>query len=342
MKEQNKIIISFDYEIYFDGSNNYESLLSNTEKILGIANKTRSKLVFFVDVMYLIQLKNHQHLEIHSKIENQIKHMILDGHEVQFHFHPHWIHARFDDANKKWIFDSAEYSFSDIIEKYGLEYANQQFNDAYHYLNKHFNINAIAFRAGGLSIEKSQNELIELLKFNKIQYDSSVMPGLKLKGKYIDIDHKKAPLSSYWSVENSFLNACQNGYLIEVPLMSINPAKIHKIKRLWTSFQYRWVTFFNKNDYNIKAEPRQIIDLKITESDYPQNITFDKSRLRDLILLKFFTKEFLKNEKNIMCVLSHPKSFINPSFEVFENYLIWVKNHSSEYKIVGFKELNLI
>jgi hypothetical protein len=342
MKEQNKIIISFDYEIYFDGSNNYESLLSNTEKILITAKKTQSKLVFFVDIMYLIQLKKHQHSEIYNRIESQINDMIQDGHEVQFHFHPHWIHARFDEVDKKWIFDSSEYSFSDIIEKYGLEYAKQQFNDAYQFLNQQFKLKSNAFRAGGLSIDQSQNELIELLKFNKIQYDSSVMPGLKLKGKYIDINHKKAPLSAYWTVENSFLNASQNGHLIEVPLMSINPDKINKIKRIWTSVQYRWVTFVNRKNYYTKAEPRQIIDLKITESDYPRNITFDKSRTRDLILLKFFTKEFLKEDKQLMCILSHPKSFIHPSFDVFENYLKWINNHSSEYKIVGFNDLKLI
>ena len=34
-----KIILSFDYEIYFDGKNNYQSLISNTHEILKIADR---------------------------------------------------------------------------------------------------------------------------------------------------------------------------------------------------------------------------------------------------------------------------------------------------------------
>ena len=69
----NKVILSFDYEIYFDGKNDYQTLITNTSSILSIAKMHSIKCVFFVDSYYLIQLKHFKLDEAYEAIVNQIK-----------------------------------------------------------------------------------------------------------------------------------------------------------------------------------------------------------------------------------------------------------------------------
>ena len=74
----NKIILSFDYEIYFDGSNHLEALLENTNKILASARQNKSKLVFFIDIFYLIKLEENG-LFLHcNKLKDQINNSTLE------------------------------------------------------------------------------------------------------------------------------------------------------------------------------------------------------------------------------------------------------------------------
>lgn len=329
-----KVILTFDYEIYFDGNNDYTTLLSNTNKILEIAIKSKSKLVFFVDVYYLIKLKEFHQETAYILLLEQINQIRLSGNEIQFHFHPHWINSKYEEKDNKWVFDKSEYSFSDIVNKYGIEMARNKFNEALFFFRSELNADISAFRAGGLSIDGNQSDLIDLLKSNNFKFDSSVFPGFKLEGKFIHSDHQKVPLMPSWSIENSFFKSSTNGALTEIPIMSMFRRKIKIAERLLTSVIYKLKLKFNR--IKVHAISGKSMDLEVYSSSFPIGITFDKSSMNDLIILKFYTRSYLRNNFNLMCVLSHPKSFNSDSFNVFETYLEWSKKR---YSIVGFNDL---
>lgn len=337
-----QIILSFDYEIYFDGGNNYETLVSNTNKILSIARKNRTKLVFFIDVLYLIKLEEFGLKDAWTILKSQVDDISKQGHEIQFHFHPHWINVKYDDIENFWTFDKTEYSFSDISEKYGLDFAMKSFESAYEKFKDYFKVDSIAYRSGGLSINSHQKEMIELLIKNKFKFDSSVLPGLRYKGKYLNADHSNSPLKNHWKIDpsNGFFTESigASAYVTEIPVMSLEKDKIKFANRIYTSIVYRMYNMFsNRRATNTESKP---IDLNLTETYYPTSITFDKSANSDIVILKHFTREYFRLNNQIMCILSHPKSFLNQSFEVFEKYAKWLNLHKKAIKVSGFNDIN--
>jgi hypothetical protein len=81
-------------------------------------------------------------------------------------------------------------------------------------------------------------------------------------------------------------------------------------------------------------------DLEIKETTYPASITFDKSTIGDIVLLKHFTQEYFDINNTTMCILSHPKSYLDQSYSVFDKYLLWLKNNSNRFRVIGFTDLN--
>lgn len=339
----NRIILSFDYEIYFDGSNRLDSLIQNTDEILKSAKKSNSKLVFFIDIYYLIKLEEYGLSSHFDKLRNQILEMIDKGHEIQYHLHPHWINAQYNKDKDLWKYDQLEYSFNDIIKIYGKTFAYDKFNKGVNKMKEWFAYKPMAYRAGGLSIDQNQGELLELLIENKFEYDSSVMPGLYLQGKFIHIDHRSAPKKAIWNVDDTFLSESKtssiDSSIKEIPVMTINKFDIPLSDRIMTSLKYRAISAIIAKDDSLLENIGRPFDLEINQSTYPISITFDKSKLADILLLKYFTKTYFKKNANIMCILSHPKSFLNQSFEVFNTYLNWVDKNRNKYIFSGFSDI---
>jgi peptidoglycan/xylan/chitin deacetylase (PgdA/CDA1 family) len=335
----NRLILSFDYEIYFDGTNEYQNVLKNTKHILEICRKRNVKLVFFVDIYYLIKLREECLDDIADKVSGQLREIIYSGHEIQYHLHPHWVHAKYSHSDNRWNYDPNEYSFSDLVNRYGKEFAYDCFRKGFECIEEISGVKPIAFRAGGLSIDQSQKELCELMTRYKMKFDSSVMPGLVKTGRHIDIDHREAPLKSSWLInpETGFLKDSAEGFIIELPVMTITKKELDPFRRISTSLKYRLlgkIPSYISDDTSSKT-----FDLAVEYSSHPISITFDKSSKRDLLLLKFFSNEYFSKRGNVMCILSHTKSFINQSFETFDSFLEWVQSDSGKISIVGFGDI---
>lgn len=337
----NKIILSFDYEIYFDGGNNYEALIESTDKILSISKESNVKLVFFIDVLYFVKLEENGLFEALSALKNQISNLIQKGHEIQFHYHPHWINAKYNQTSNDWIFDKTEYSYSDIQKKFGSQIAESHFNFAYKKFIEYFGVQSNTYRAGGLSINEAQSELIDILLLNNFKYDSSVMPGLKISGNYLNVDHTNVPDTNTWNIsrETGFFTAANtNGSgITEIPIMSIYKKKIGMIKRAITSVKYRILGVSSSKSGKESGKP---FDLEIKETTYPISITFDKSTNADIVLLKHFTSEYFDFKNQIMCILSHPKSYLDQSYLVFSKYLKWLNKNKQLFSVIGFSDLS--
>ncbi|HEY1047208.1 MAG TPA: hypothetical protein VGF79_12260 [Bacteroidia bacterium] len=338
----NKIILSFDYEIYFDGSNAYQQLLLKTNRILKIAESYNVKLVFFIDVLYIVKLEEFELYHVSKLIKDQVFEIKSKGHELQFHFHPHWLNSVYDSENELWLIDDSEFSYSDLIDKYGINIANEYFEKSYDQFRSYFNVTSSTFRAGGLSINKYQKEFIQILQKNGFVFDSSVLPDLLLKGKNLVIDHTHTPQKDQWKIDSDtgFFKAStkQENCLTEIPIMTVDSSKISIFKRILTSFKYRLSRLIHDRKIS-DVVVHKMIDLNFDSSHYPVSITFDKSSKSDIILLKHFTHEYFSGQYNVMCILSHPKSLKDISFDVFDRYIAWCKQHSTKYKFIVYKDL---
>jgi hypothetical protein len=255
--------------------------------------------------------------------------------------HPHWFNAEYNQETDFWNFHQTEYSLSDIIRVYGKEFAYSKFNFGVRKMKEWFDYKPLAYRAGGLSIDQNQKDLINLLKENKFHFDSSVMPGLFLDGKFIHIDHRAAPQKDIWSIDVDFFTEMKpsRSHIVEIPVMTILKEEIPMVDRIITSVKYRTISALSAKDNSNLENVGKPFELEITKSLYPISITFDKSKTSDILLLKYFTKAFFKKDTKLLCMLSHPKSFLTQSYEVFSAYLMWLDKNKKNYSLIGFSDL---
>src|ERR1700741_2151288 len=115
------LLLTFDYEIFF-GENFFsdeEVLLIPSEKMVVQVNRP-IKLVFFVDIAYL-QILEKQRSDLFKKFIDQLQAAKQAGHELQFHYHPHWYDSHWSVEEGKWIFDLTNFSYSLQVKNLGLQ-----------------------------------------------------------------------------------------------------------------------------------------------------------------------------------------------------------------------------
>ena len=91
------IYLTYDYELFFGSPTGSaeKCIVEPTEHIRKIAKDTGVKMVFFVDVGYLIRLDHYKNTFNQAKLDfelviTQIKMLVDEGHDCQLHIHPHW------------------------------------------------------------------------------------------------------------------------------------------------------------------------------------------------------------------------------------------------------------
>jgi len=113
------LIITVDYETWHAENNDYEQIfekyhlkidwekdiIANAYKLMDCAEKLGIKLTFMIEMCEYIWLKENNAI-IAEKIAHQIQDIVIRGHDVQLHTHPHWMPetgAKF--LNGKWIWN---------------------------------------------------------------------------------------------------------------------------------------------------------------------------------------------------------------------------------------------
>ena len=116
-----KIYITLDYEIYF-GENHgtvEKCILSPTEELIRIGERTGGKFVFFVDIGFLVKLDEYRKKfpvleQDYQAVTGQLKRLSELGHDLQLHIHPHWEDSYFN--GEKWVINVKRYKLSDFSE----------------------------------------------------------------------------------------------------------------------------------------------------------------------------------------------------------------------------------
>ena len=226
-KEKLKIglIFTLDYEIHGNGSGEFKNwAYLPTGQMLDLFDANGAKLTIMAEMGHYWAMKKYENLfrEDISLFESQLKNAIERGHDVQLHFHPQWIDAKYEDG--VWLLDFSLKTIDRLCQNY---------NEALFYLLKgkdelqkliipvNPEYECVCFRSGFLQMQPSENITTALLDAGFIS-DSSVSKGMKFDNGLISIDYLSA-CSSYrpWKILNT--DICKSdaaGKLIEFPILS--------------------------------------------------------------------------------------------------------------------------
>jgi len=336
-----KTLLTFDYELYF-GENYYSEdivLFNPTDKLLEVLKKNNTKAIFFIDICSIYAYKKYKKYDYIEKFINQMVKIKKYGHEIEMHFHPHWINSKYDNSKQEWIFDHKNYSYSNLIDNLGEKKANYFFLEVHSLFIDIIGYPPTAFRAGGYTIQPYEKDLISLLKKLNYKIDSSVTPYKKYISKAQFFDFLDCEELNIWFISNnSFLKQGKIDFL-EMPISSVKKSFINLIP-------YALLKLINKTIPN-KIFNRRGIGASLELIEYKNDaltIAFDMSSQKDKKIIKYITSlyinKFKRNNTIYLNILSHPKAIFDESLDVMEWYINYMKeNYDCEF--IGFDELEI-
>jgi len=216
------LVISLDYEVYFGPrSGDVDStLIQPTAALAALARRHGVPLVFFVDVLFLLRLREqaraHPLLQrAHDAVATQLQALVAAGHELQLHLHPHWLDAHW--TGDRWQMDMRRYRLH-ALDDATLAQTVRAGADAL----RQFGGPVTAFRAGGWCLQPFDRLRAPLLAAG-ITIDSTVYAGGMQRGEPpadAGFDFRCAPELGHWTFDSDPLQPVPGGPFLEVPISS--------------------------------------------------------------------------------------------------------------------------
>jgi len=325
------IFLTYDYELFFGeytGSAE-KCLIQPTNRLLALSKKYAVKMTFFVDVGYLIKLKefaeSNSELKLDwKKINAQLKEIVQTGNDVQLHIHPHWEKSYYKDGKWSCVTDNA-YKLDDFSDEeiVAIVKSYKQFIDEL------IGIKTTTFRAGGWCIQPF-HRLITVFKELSIVNDSSVFPGGKFESSHYAFDFTAAPHKSKYRFENDVCQEVEDGFFTEFPIAS------HRYNPLFYWRLYAWGRI-NSTDHKMLgdgiflAQPgRKKSVLTNFTWNHVSTDGFYASKLSRCL------KDHSAKGNKEMVIIGHPKSMTNYSFKKLDDFL---KENAPLHVFTTFKAL---
>ena len=225
MNQKKEIYLTFDYELFLGTPNGgiEDCLLNPTRKIIDVLSLQNVIGTFYVDFAYLFYLQQSSSIEL-DLIHEQLKVLRTQGHSIQLHLHPHWIHKN-SEKNQIPRF---------YIDQYSLEEITGMIKDLLKFAKKSFDLKLTSYRAGGL-INKNLPHLDYYLKELGLETDSSIMDSQNINCQYLKQYNISTTYYSplfYWKLVyqryfgNKYTTKFGKGNSLPMPL-------IQKLKRLF-------------------------------------------------------------------------------------------------------------
>jgi hypothetical protein len=222
------IVLSIDYEIYFGPRSGgaEQTLVEPTQALATLAERHGVPLVVFVDVLWLMRLRelaprHHVLMSEYYRVARQLGALAAAGHELQLHLHPHWMQAQW--LGEGWRLDLARYrlhSFADDEIAYIVSAACKTLRALGDGRSP-----VSAFRAGGWCIQPF-DRLCGPLAAAGIHVDSTVYAGGRQQGGVQEYDFRGAPDASRWTFDHDPLVPVEGGAFLELPIASVSVAPL--------------------------------------------------------------------------------------------------------------------
>lgn len=304
-----KIILSFDYELFFGDRSGtvLKSIIEPTNKLMDVMEQNGFRGNFFVDYLMfraLEKLTEKQAVADLKLLKKQIKNMVSRGHRVELHLHPHWVDAKYN-GNGTWNFsDFTHYSLSSLDENTIVE----MFKEGTDYLNNlagevEPGYKVVAFRAGGWAVQPFHS-LKKAFLMTGLFIESSVMRGAFAENEGSYYDFRKAPNSvmGYYHFENDVCKEDVKGRFIEVPIGCVKKGFTYKIIGRIYSFLFGKTISLTDGTHQ-RTESGFVSNKKNRTSSMP--LTLSRVNPINVIINQ------MKSPAEISCYIDHPKDFTN-------------------------------
>jgi hypothetical protein len=230
MKQTKKLLLTFDYEPFLGARTGTAAkcMLEPTEAVLQIMNKYNAKGVFFVDVLYMLNLKKHSELfKDTNAIGAQLNKLHTEGHYVFPHIHPHWLDAEYNKETGQFALNNlSRYS----LAKLQTAEAAKLFTDALDYLKEiGISYGDWGYRAGGWCIQPF-SRYKDVFEKEHMAYDMSVLPGYKNLHPDQTFDFSRVKNRKPYRFTDVVETEVANGKFVELPVSTIEIGGLAKTK----------------------------------------------------------------------------------------------------------------
>lgn len=214
------IFITYDYELFLGPETGTvdNCLIRPCARIQEIAKKHNARFVFFVDVLYLLKLKDYSTQSAtakadYEKVSEHIRTIAEEGHDIELHIHPQWFYSAYNKQNNHWEMDFTHYKLDDCP----YEDVMVMLKEGVSLLKEITGYNPICYRAGGYSYP-IRNDLISLFKQFDVLYDSSVLLHEKSDSVFQFYDYSTVKQSKPFSFSTHNTIKDDYGVFFEFPI----------------------------------------------------------------------------------------------------------------------------
>lgn len=329
-----KVILSFDYELFFGARSGSpeKCMIEPAEALAAIAAPYRAPLCFFVDTGYLVALRRfspssallRQH---EAMLRRNLDELAAQGHELLLHVHPHWEDTTW--TGERWDFDLSRFCLSDFDPAAVMDIVKRQTDE----LRPHARSGRIhAYRAGGWAVQPFMS-IGSALKEVGIHIDSTVFPGGRDVTGKTKFDFTGAPVKPQWRFENDPAVEDRRGTFLEIPTSAMKVSPMY-YWRLALARLMKRSDMKSFGDGAVRAMPaaRNRVDkLNKLFASTLYCVTLDGMKA-GLAVDEY--KRARKRGDELLVLLSHPKMITPFSLKCLRRLLVEIHRNGDE--IVGY------
>jgi hypothetical protein len=326
MQKSKNVLFTFDYELFLGSkSGTVENcLLKPTEKLLGIFEKKNIKgLIFFVDTMYLVRLRNEKNAvckKDYTAITSQLRGIATKGHFIFPHIHAHWIDALYDGATNQWrLTDYSKYRFHHLTESQRSSVfasSEEVMREILGPVPVSLPVNG--YRAGGWSIQPF-SDFRQFFLNHGIMNEFSVMKGFRNLSPAQYFDFTNCPDADIYNFENDPCREEKSGRFTEYSISTVKISKLNYfLTRVWG--KYLWKTGQRSMGDGSGVVMKETDVIKNRDSNLG-SASREPVSIESLTLTKLgIYKKFLRLN-DYMQFITHPKMISEHNLDCFTKWL---------------------
>lgn len=311
MKKKKKIILSYDYELFFGERSGtvLKSIIEPTNKLMEVMEQNGFRGNFFVDYLMFRELETLSDARAVSDLnllKEQIRDLVRRGHRVELHLHPHWIDAQYN-GDGTWDFsDFTHYSLSSLDEGTIVE----MFVNGTNYLTAlarevEPDYEIVAFRAGGWAVQPF-DKLKKGFLAAGIKIDSSTSYGIYKYMKDSYYDFREMPNKTCYQFENNVCKEMEQGAFREVPITSFHRNLLGVLVDRYYGGKLHYFDKISDGTHNRTGKGESVERLSFMyrlKSSYKLMFSFS---MQSPLTVK---RALCSQKKDLYCYIDHPKDY---------------------------------
>lgn len=310
------IFVTFDYELCFGSRTGTaeKCILEPTQKLMEVAKQHGAHFTFFVDVLYLMKLKEFASVKAFGEeleaVQVQVKTLVQEGHDVQLHLHTHWINASYEGG--KWMLDYPRYRIHTFSERE----IEKIVDDSVSFLENLTNKRVFAFRAGGWCLQPF-DKLKDAFLQKGILLDSTVFYKGYNQTPTNLFDFRKSPDLDVWKFDDDPTRVVEDGTFTELPISSCAISPLFYWRMAFFNKLYPKVHAVSGDGTFLRNSKWQMLRLLLAPSHTVASCDGYRSSLLEAILRKYESDE----SKSNFVVIGHPKLMSSYSKRNLEKFI---------------------